>query len=136
MKEMLILSSWLGVAGVLSSFLLFYIAMAVMKLPEIYVQSMFFVKLIVAGHNTIFNTRIDDWFWRRPWPSAKLFWTSQLSAIAGPVIGVYGFALMEPIGWFMGIFIWVYALCWFVFNDAVKMAVIKYYRKRYHEEII
>ncbi len=136
MKEMLILSSWLGIAGVLSSFTLFYIAIEALHLPLEYVQAMFFVKLIVAGHNTIFNTRIDDWFWRKPWPSAKLFWTSQATAIAGTIVGVYGFNLMAPIGWEMAIFVWIYALVWFVFNDAVKMIVIKYYRKRYHEDII
>ena len=136
MREMLILSSWLGVAGVLSSFTLFYIAMAVMHLPLDYVQAMFFVKLIVAGHNTIFNTRIDDWFFKRPWPSGKLFWTSQATAVAGTIVGVYGFGLMSPIGWGMAIFVWIYALAWFVFNDMVKMLVIKYYRRRYHEDII
>ncbi|NPA29992.1 MAG: HAD-IC family P-type ATPase [Epsilonproteobacteria bacterium] len=136
MKEMLVLSTWLGLAGVLSSFTLFYIAMAVLKLPEAYVQSLFFVKLIVAGHNTIFNTRIDDWFWRRPFPSAGLFGVSQLSALVGTAVGVYGFGLMTPIGWKAAALVWAYALAWFVFNDAVKMAVIGYYRRRYHEEIV
>ncbi len=136
MKEMLVLSSWLGIAGVLSSFTLFWIAMEVMQLPLDYIQSMFFVKLIVAGHNTIFNTRIDDWFWKRPWPSGKLFWTSQATAVIGTVIGVYGFDLMMPIGWDMAIFLWLYAVSWFVFNDAVKVAVIRYYRKRLHMDVL
>jgi len=136
MREMLVLSTWLGIAGVISSFTLFWVAMSVMKLPLAYVQSMFFVKLIVAGHNTIFNTRIDTWFFKRPWPSAKLFWISQLTAVAGTVIGVYGFDLMQPIGWGMAIFLWIYALSWFIFNDMVKVAVIRYYRKRYKEDII
>jgi len=136
MREILILSTWLGLAGVLSSFTLFYVAMAVMHLPLDYVQAMFFVKLIVAGHNTIFNTRIDDWFFKRPWPSGKLFWTSQFTAIVGTIVGVYGFGLMNPIGWPMAIFVWIYALAWFVFNDVVKMLVIQYYRRRYHEDII
>ncbi len=136
MKEMLVLSTWLGIAGVLSSFTLFWIAMSVMQLPLDYIQSMFFVKLIVAGHNTIFNTRIDDWFFKRPWPSGKLFWISQATAVGGTVIGVYGFDLMMPIGWDMAIFLWIYALSWFVFNDAVKIAVIRFYRRRYHEDIL
>ncbi len=136
MKEMLVLSTWLGIAGVLSSFTLFWIAMSVMQLPLDYIQSMFFVKLIVAGHNTIFNTRIDDWFFKRPWPSGKLFWISQATAVAGTIIGVYGFDLMMPIGWDMAIFLWIYALSWFVFNDAVKIAVIRFYRRKYHEDIL
>ncbi|WP_456485226.1 plasma-membrane proton-efflux P-type ATPase [Hydrogenimonas sp.] len=130
MKEILVLSSWLGVAGVFSSFLLFYIAMTVMHLPEGYVQTMFFVKMVVAGHNTIFNTRTDEWFFKKPWPSGKLFWTSQFTAIAGTIIGIYGFGLMQPIGWFMGLFLWAYAIVWFVFNDAVKVAIVNFYRKK------
>ncbi len=136
MREMLVLSSWLGAAGVLSSFLLFWVAMEVMQLPEIYVQTMFFVKMVVAGHNTIFNTRTEEWFFKKPWPSGKLFWASQLTAAAGTVIGVYGFGFMEPLGWFMAILIWIYALVWFLFNDAVKVAVVRYYRKRLGVEIL
>jgi len=31
---------------------------------------------------------------------------------------------------------WAYALTWFVFNDVVKMAVLRYYRKKYHSDVI
>ncbi len=136
MKEMLVLSSWLGLAGVLSSFTLFYIAMVYLKLPEAYIQTLFFVKMVVAGHNTIFNTRTSDWFWKQPWPSGKLFWTSQVTAVVGTLIGIYGFGIMTPIGWGMGLFIWGYALSWFVFNDWVKILVVRYYHKRYGVDVI
>ncbi len=136
MKEVFILASWLGIAGVLSSFLLFWILISLMHLPLDFVQSAFFAKLVIAGHGTIYNTRIDDWFWRRPWPSWTLFNATFFSRVAGTVIAVYGFGLMEPIGWEWAAFMWAYALIWFVFNDAVKMAVLRYYRKRYHEDII
>jgi H+-transporting ATPase len=43
---------------------------------------------------------------------------------------------MTPIGWSWGFFMWGYALTWFVFNDIVKMAVLRYYKKKYHEEVI
>jgi H+-transporting ATPase len=43
---------------------------------------------------------------------------------------------MTPIGWAWGLFVWIYAIVWFIFNDAVKMAVIKYYRKTKGEEIL
>ena len=136
MKEVFILSSWLGIAGVLSSFTLFWILMSVMHLPLDFVQSAFFAKLVIAGHGTIYNTRIDDWFWKRPWPSLTLFSATFLSAIAGTIIAVYGFGLMEPIGWEWALWMWAYALAWFVFNDVVKMAVLKYYRKVHHEDIL
>ncbi len=136
MKEIFVLSSWLGVAGVLSSFMLFWILISVMHMPLDFVQSAFFAKLVIAGHGTIYNTRIDDWFWKRPWPSVTLFSATFFSRVAGTIIAVYGFGLMEPIGWEWAISMWIYALVWFVFNDAVKMAVLRYYRRRYHEDVI
>ena len=151
MHEMLVLSSWLGIAGVMSSFLIFYITMVYLKthpetahfLPDVpswidphnekswlgFVQSLFFVKLVVAGHGTIYNTRIDDWFFKPPWPSWILFLATLSTAIIGTVIGVYGFNLMTPIGWDWALFMWGYALVWFVFNDTVKIAVLRYYRR-------
>jgi len=136
MKEVFILASWLGMAGVISSFLLFWILISYMDLPLELVQSLFFAKLVIAGHGTIYNTRIDDWFFKRPWPSIRLFGATFLSRIAGTIIAIYGFGLMEPIGWIWGGYMWVYALVWFVFNDVIKMIVLKYYRTRYNENII
>ena len=136
MREIFILSSWIGMAGVVSSFTLFWILMSVFKLPLHFVQTLFFAKLIIAGHGTIYNTRVDDWFFKKPFPSFPLFVATFASAIAGLVIAVYGFDLMEPIGWRWAGIMSVYALVWFIFNDVVKMSVLKYYRKRYHKEII
>jgi H+-transporting ATPase len=127
MHQVLVMSSWLGLAGVLSSFLLFWIMMAYMKMPLDFVQSVFFSKLIVAGHGTIYNTRVDDWFFKRPYPSWILVIATFASAVTGTVIAVYGFGLMTPIGWEWGLATWIYALAWFVFNDAVKMAVLRFY---------
>ncbi|WP_024790954.1 MULTISPECIES: plasma-membrane proton-efflux P-type ATPase [unclassified Lebetimonas] len=158
MHEILILSSWLGIAGVLSSFLFFYLLMAYLQyhpdtpffmpmVPEWvnihdpksylgFVQAAFFAKLVIAGHGTIYNTRIDDWFYKKPYPSAILFGATISTRIIGTIISIYGFGLMTPIGWAWGLFVWIYAIVWFIFNDAVKMAVIKYYRKMKGEEIL
>lgn len=34
---------------------------------------------------------------------------------------------MTPIGWEWALGMWAYALTWFVFNDAVKMLVLRFY---------
>jgi len=136
MKEVFVLASWLGLAGVLSSFTLFWILISLMQLPLDFVQSVFFVKLIIAGHGTMFNTRVDDWFFKQPRPSAQLAWASFLSALAGAAVGVYGLGLMLPIGWGWAAAMALYAFAWFVFNDIVKMAVLHYYRKRRGIEVI
>jgi len=130
MKEMLVLSTWLGLAGVLSSFGIFAFVMYYLKLPLEFVQSIFFVKLVVAGHGTIFNTRIDDWFFKQPRPSFTLWSASLVSAIAGTVVAIYGFNLMTPIGWEWAGYMWAYAFVWFLFNDVVKVGVLKFYRSK------
>ncbi len=136
MREVFILASWLGLAGLISSFTLFWILISYMDLPLAFVQSVFFAKLVIAGHGTIYNTRIDDWFFKRPWPSLPLFSATLSSRVVGTIIAVYGFGLMEAIGWEWALYMWAYALVWFVFNDTVKMLVLKYYRKKYNEDII
>ncbi len=135
-KEVFVLSTWLGLAGVLSSFTLFWILMSLMHLPIVFIQSVFFTKLIVAGHGTLYNTRIDTWFFKRPWPSWKLFSATFLSAVVGTVVSVYGFDLMPAIGWKWALIAWVYALAWFVFNDVVKMGVLHYYRTKHNESVM
>ena len=129
MKEVLAMSGWLGFAGVISSFGLFFLAMDYWHMSTEMVQTLMFVKLIVAGHGTIYNTRIDDWFFKKPGPNLKLWTASLASAILGTLIGVYGI-LVTPIGWKWGAIVWGYAFFWFLFNDVVKMLVLRFYRKR------
>jgi H+-transporting ATPase len=92
------------------------------------IQSIIFTKLVVAGHLTIFLTRTEDWFWKRPFPSGILFWVNLLTAILGTLIAVYGF-LITPIGWRTALYIWAYALSWLLFNDIVKMATYRMLRR-------
>ena len=101
-----------------------------------FVQSLFFAKMVIAGHGTIYNTRIDDWFFKKPYPSLILFTATFTTRIIGTVIAVYGFGIMTPIGWEWAIFMWVYALSWFVVNDFVKITVLRYYRKVKGIEVI
>ena len=126
MTEILTVSSVLGIAGVISSFLLFYILMQ-LKLPIEIIQSLFFVKLVIAGHGTIFNTRTESWFWQKPYPSWLLFNAAFSTAILGTLIAVYGI-FISAIGWEHALWMWLYALAWFVFNDIVKVSTYRLLR--------
>jgi len=128
MKEILTVSSVLGIAGVVSSFLLFYILLEMNFSKEV-IQSMFFAKLVIAGHGTIYNTRTDGWFWKKPYPSWLLFNATFITRIIGTLIAVYGF-LITPIGWEYALWMWAYALVWFILNDAIKIATYKFLRNR------
>jgi len=43
---------------------------------------------------------------------------------------------MEPIGWTWAGAMLLYAAAWFVFNDVVKMIILRYYRRKYHADVI
>ena len=127
MPTLLITSSTLGLAGVLSSFGMFFI-LEHLGYSTPLIQSMLFAKLIVAGHGTIYNTRNESWFWKKPYPSWILFTASFSTAVIGTLIAVYGFG-MAAIGWERAAWMWAYALSWFVFNDFVKMGTYKALRR-------
>ncbi|MFZ5557447.1 MAG: plasma-membrane proton-efflux P-type ATPase [Pseudomonadota bacterium] len=122
MPRVLVLATVLGLLGVVSSFVLFWIAERVLELPGPTIQTVIFLKLLVAGHLTIYLTRKPGWFWTRPWPDWRLFWTTELTQVAGTLGAVYGW-FVEPIGWRYALLVWGYALVWFVFNCAVKVWV-------------
>ncbi|NOY62117.1 MAG: HAD-IC family P-type ATPase [Gammaproteobacteria bacterium] len=127
MRELLTVSTVLGVAGVVSSFVLFFILQE-QGVDEDVIRTLLFLKLIIAGHSTLYVTRAEGWFWEHPWPSPLLFWATFGTEIVGTLIAVYGF-MITPIGWEPALWIWGYALVWFVINDAVKVWSYKWLQR-------
>jgi len=119
MSTLLTISSVLGIAGVVASFVLFFL-LREYGLSEDTIRSLLFLKLIIAGHSTLYVTRTEGWFWQRPWPSPLLFGATFGTEILGTLIAVYG-VLITPIGWRYALLMWAYALVWFLVNDVVKV---------------
>ncbi len=128
MTEVMSISTMLGILGVIASFGIFYIAEEYMHLSAPVVQSFIFLKLAVAGHLTIFITRTEDRFWRKPYPAPILLWAAVLTKILATLFVVYGW-FVAPIGWKNALIVWVYALAWAVVNDFVKVWAYKLLRK-------
>jgi H+-transporting ATPase len=128
MSEMLTVSTVLGVTGVIGSFLLFFI-LKENGFSEPMIQSMMFLKLIVAGHSTLYITRTEGWFWQRPFPAPLLFGATFGTEIIGTLIAVYG-VFITPIGWEYALWMWAYALTWFFVDNAAKMLAYKLLRAR------
>jgi H+-transporting ATPase len=128
MRELMGVSIMLGLIGVVASFGLFYVLLEMGYSKEM-IQSMIFLKLLVAGHATIFLTRTEDWFWKRPFPAPILVHASFWSAVAGTLVVVYGF-LVTPIGWERALWIWCYAFAWLLLNDAIKLYAYRMLRSR------
>ena len=123
LSSLLTVSSVLGVAGVISSFMLYFF-LREQGLSEELIQSLLFLKLIIAGHSTIYVTRNEGWFWESPWPSPLLLIATFGTEIIATLMTVYGI-LVTPIGWENAIYIWLYALAWFLVNDLIKVSVYK-----------
>jgi len=109
----------LGVIGVVSAFFLFYLGERVFHLDRAHIQTLMYLKLSVAGHLTIFLTRTRGPFWTiRP---ARILLVAVLGTqLVATLTAVYG-VFMTPIGWGWAMFVWGYALVWFLVNDRVKL---------------
>ena len=131
MHKVLTIASVLGAAGVVSSFLLFYFSEQVLHLDRPTIQTLMFLKLAVAGHITIYLTRTrEHHFWSRPLPAGLLFWTTEITQLAGTLLAVYG-VFMKPLGWNLAAFVWIWALAFFVINDFIKIYFYKRLEKRW-----
>jgi H+-transporting ATPase len=119
MRLVLGISTVLGVIGVVAAFGLFYLGERVFNLDSGHIQTLMYLKLSVAGHLTIFLTRTRGPFWSiRP---ARILWVAVLGTqIVATLIAVYGL-FMTPLGWGWALFVWGYALVWFLVNDRVKL---------------
>ncbi len=142
-RELLGLSTLLGIAGVISSFLIFFLLETYTDFSTEMIQAIIFAKMVVAGHGTIYNTRTTDWFWKKPYPSWTLFLATFSSRVLGTLMAVYGI-FVPAVGWKWAGIVWAYAMTWFVFNDIVKVIfyrylikenkLFKFFHMKFHEE--
>jgi H+-transporting ATPase len=119
MRVVLGIATLLGVAGVIESFGLFYLAERVFHLSRPVIQTLMYLKLSVAGHLTIFVTRTRGPFWSiRP---ARILLIAVIGTqLTATLFAVYGI-LMSPMGWQLAALVWGYALAWFLVEDRVKL---------------
>ncbi|MCD6293514.1 MAG: plasma-membrane proton-efflux P-type ATPase [Deltaproteobacteria bacterium] len=123
MKILLGVATALGLAGVASSFGILYIGNEMMHLSHESLQSFIYLKLSVAGHMTLFVARTRGPFWSVK-PAMPLFLAIIFTQLVATLIVVYGI-ILPPIGWKLALFVWGYALSWFIFNDFVKLGAYR-----------
>ena len=119
MRVVLGIATVLGVVGPMAAFGLFFLGDRVFHLDRPHLQPMMYLMLSVAGHLTIFLTRTHGPFWSiRP---ARILWVAVIGTqILATLIAVYG-VFMPPLGWGWALFVWGYALAWFLVSDRVKL---------------
>jgi H+-transporting ATPase len=119
MRLVLGISTVLGIIGVVAAFGLFYLGERVFNLDQAHIQTLMYLKLSVAGHLTIFLTRTRGRFWSIRPARVLLIAVFGTQAVA-TLIAVFGI-FMTPLGWNWALFVWGYALVWFLVNDQVKL---------------
>ena len=119
MRLVLGIATVLGITGVVAAFGLFYLGERVFNLDQAHVQTLMYLKLSVAGHLTIFLTRTRGRFWSIRPARVLLIAVFGTQAVA-TLIAVFGI-FMTPLGWGLALFVWVYALAWFLLTDQVKV---------------
>jgi H+-transporting ATPase len=119
MRLVLGIATVLGVVGPIAAFGLFYLGDQVFHLDRPHIQTLMYLMLSVAGHLTIFQSRTRGPFWSiRP---ARILWVAVLGTqMLATLIAVYGL-LMTPLGWGWALFVWGYAVIWFLVTDRVKL---------------
>jgi H+-transporting ATPase len=123
MKIVLGVSSCLGLMGVVETFGLFYLAERWLHMSRPMIQTLIYLKLSVAGHLTLFVSRVRGRFWSIR-PANILLFAVIGTQLLATLITVYG-VFMHPIGWFWAGAVWAYALVWFLIEDEVKLAAYR-----------
>jgi H+-transporting ATPase len=120
MRQVLGISTVLGVVGVAAAFGLFYIGERVLHLDRAHVQTLMYLKLSVAGHLTIFLTRTRGPWWSTRPANILLFAVLGTQALA-TLMAVYGLHIMTPIGWQLAGLVWGYAIVCALLTDPIKL---------------
>ena len=119
MRLVLGIATVLGVVGPIAAFGLLYLGNRVFHLSHPHLQTMMYLMLSVAGILTIWQTRA-----RGPWWSLRpslIFTMTVFGAQAvATLLAVFG-VLMTPLGWRWALFVWGYAIAWFLVTDPVKL---------------
>ncbi len=124
LKEVLLLSTVLGMTGLTSSFLLYYYAIEGLKLPLSILQTLVFLKLVIVGHATLFIARNRDHFWKKPYPSKYVLMAVLSTDIIATIISGLGI-LIPALGFKLAIVVWLYAIAWMFIEDFIKVYIIR-----------
>ncbi|HVV68448.1 MAG TPA: plasma-membrane proton-efflux P-type ATPase [Gammaproteobacteria bacterium] len=127
MSRILITSSALGITGVIESFLLYFILREFTALSREVIQTIIFLKLLIAGHLTLYITRNTGAIWQKPWPNWKLIVATETTQVLGTLAAVYGL-FVAPVGWTYALLVWGYAIIWFFIESGIKILLYKVLR--------
>lgn len=123
MGRLLTISTILGLFGVAISFTTLSIGINIFHLNHLMLESFIYLWLSIAGHLFLLVARTKKNFWTVP-PARILISAIIVTQTVATLLVGFGI-LLPKIGWGLVLFIWCYALAWFVVTDFVKLLVYK-----------
>lgn len=126
MPRVFMISSILGIASVVESFMLLFLGKEIYNLDAAHVQTMMFLQLVAGGHLLLFVTRSVGPFWKKPYPDLRLFGAIVGTQLVAVLVCGFGVDKVIPalpwriIGW-----VWVYNIAWMFVLDFVKLAIYR-----------
>ena len=120
MRLVIGMATVLGVVGPIAAFGLFCLAKDVYHLDHAHLQTLMYLMLSVAGSLTIFLTRTRGPFWSTPRPARILLMAVLGAEAIASMLALFGI-FMPSLSWHWVLFVWAYALVWFLLTDRVKL---------------
>ena len=124
LDRVLVISSVLGLLGVIQSFALLYLGDTLHHLERPQLQTMMFLQLVAGGHLMLFVTRTRGPFWKPPYPSARLFFAIVATQVAAVFMCSQGW-LVPALPWGIIGFVWAYNFVWMIAQDVVKLGMYR-----------
>ena len=127
MHRVIVVSTVMGLTGVMGSFLMLYLAISWLHLSIPQIQTYIFLKMAVAGHLTLFVARNKGFFLKKPYPAPIMIWSGIVTKLLGTLLAAYGFGLITPIRWTDIALIWGYSITWAFLTDWAKVSVYRHF---------
>jgi H+-transporting ATPase len=127
MHRVIVVSTVMGLTGVMGSFLMLYLALNWLHLSIPQIQTYIFLKMAVAGHLTLFVARNKGFFLKKPYPAPVMIWSGIVTKVLGTLLAAYGFGLITPIRWTEIALIWGYSIAWAFLTDWAKVSVYRHF---------
>ncbi|WP_198648368.1 hypothetical protein [Cyanothece sp. BG0011] len=121
-------ATFLGLVGVIETFLLYYYTEIYLQLSHEMVQTLIYLHLAVGGMMTIYVTRVQGPFWSVS-PAKTMLMATGLSVAISTILGWFGI-LMAPVGFWWTFASWGYAFVWFLIFDWLKLWLYRLLNKK------
>ena len=131
MRVVMSVATYLGLMGVVFSFVLFYIGLKILHLDQGPLQTLNFLKFTVSGYLYIYMGRTRGMFWSLK-PSALMVWSGVVSRALATAIALFGW-WVPAISWQLVGLVWGLAVIELLITDPLKVVL---YRILNHRGVI